>query len=105
MHIGALNRKVTIQAPPTAQDALGQPTGAWTSVATVYANIRHLNGTETIKAGAEVSAVRASIRMRRRTDVTAAMRVVLGTIVYQVQAVIPDETDRVYMDLVCQVTA
>ena len=48
------NRLVTISAPPTAQDADGQPTGAWTTVISgIRANVRYLSGIETIKGGAE----------------------------------------------------
>ncbi|MDP3273021.1 phage head closure protein, partial [Limnobacter sp.] len=74
MDAGKLNCLVAIQQPPGAQDALGQPTGSWTTLATVWANIRYLNGVETIKADAATSVTKASIRIRRRTDVTAAMR-------------------------------
>ncbi|MOA62674.1 Phage head-tail joining protein [compost metagenome] len=55
----------------------------------------------TIKADAEVSIVRASIRIRRRTDVDAGMRVLLGAVVYDIEAVLPGPT-REYADLVCK---
>jgi SPP1 family predicted phage head-tail adaptor len=47
--------------------------------------------------------VRASIRIRYRTDITAAMRVTDGSTVYQVKAVLPD-SGRQYLDLVCEAT-
>jgi SPP1 family predicted phage head-tail adaptor len=46
---------------------------------------------EAIKAGAEASVVQASIRIRYRTDVTSAMRVVHGSTTYEIKAVLPDE--------------
>lgn len=101
--IGKLNRRVTIQQPATVQDEIGQPIPGWSTLAEVWANVRTLNGVETIKAGAEMSAVKASIRIRRRTDVTSAMRVVLGSTVYQVKAVLQDEGKRQWTDLVCEV--
>lgn len=101
--IGRLNNRVTIQQPATGQDEIGQPTQGWSTLAEVWANVRTLNGVETIKAGAEMSAVKASIRIRRRTDVTAAMRVVLGSTVYQVKAVLQDEVGRQWTDLACEV--
>jgi SPP1 family predicted phage head-tail adaptor len=66
MNIGRINRQVVIKAPPTGQDALGQPTGDWTTFATVWANVRYLSGTESIKAGADTSTAKASIRIRYR---------------------------------------
>jgi SPP1 family predicted phage head-tail adaptor len=103
MNIGKINQSVVIKAPPTAQDALGQPTGDWTTFATVWANVRYLNGTESIKAGAETSTAKASIRIRYRTDVTSAMRVELGSVVFQIKAVLPDEQRKQHVDLVCEV--
>ncbi|GAB3763483.1 hypothetical protein GCM10028796_17050 [Ramlibacter monticola] len=106
MRAGTLNRQVTIQQPGATQDELGQPIpGDWTTLATVWANIRHLNGLETVKAGAETATVRASIRIRYRTDVTAAMRVVHGATTYQIKAVLPDEAGRQHVDLACEVVA
>jgi SPP1 family predicted phage head-tail adaptor len=105
MNIGSLNRQVTIQSPPTAEDALGQPTGSWTTVATVWANVRALNGLETIKGGAETSVAKASIRIRYRTDVTSAMRVVHGSTTYEIKAVLPDVAGKRHVDLACSVLA
>lgn len=107
MEIGRLNRLVLIKVPPTGQDAAGQPSGDWTNLITtgdgkVWANIRHLSGTETIRSDQPTSAVKASIRIRYRTDVTAAMRVHHGDLVYEVKAVQQDEAERKHTDLVCE---
>ena len=102
-----LNRQVLIQRQSSSQDAAGQPVLTWTNlIATgdgkVWANIKMLSGVETIKAGAETSAVKASIRIRFRTDVTAAMRVTHGSTVYEIKAVMPDEAGRKFTDLACE---
>lgn len=102
MKIGALRNMVIIKAPPLTQDEAGGPTGAWTTVATVWADVRYLNGLETVKAGAETSTAKASIRLRRRTDVTAGMRVYFGATVFNILAVLPDEQDRERLDLACE---
>lgn len=100
-----LNRQVVIRRRGEASDALGQPTEAWETFATCWAEIRHPSGVEQIKAGAEVSTVRASIRVRRRDGITPAMQVVHGATVYSILAVLPDEMDRLYIFLACEVTA
>lgn len=105
MEIGKLNRRVVIQQLTAGQDEIGQPVTAWTALATVWANIRYLNGLETIKADAQTSVVKASIRIRRRTDITAAMRVVFGATTFEIKAVLPDEQDRERTDLLCEVVA
>ena len=100
-----LNRKATLQHLVEGQDEAGQPVTTWANLATVWANIKHLSGVETIKANAETSAVKASIRIRYRTDLTAAMRVVHGATTYEIKAVMPDEAGREFADLVCEVVA
>jgi SPP1 family predicted phage head-tail adaptor len=103
-----LNRKVLIQKLVSGQDEAGQPVTNWENLITtgdgkVFANIKHLSGVETIKADAPTSAVKVSIRIRYRTDVTAAMRVVHGATTYEIKAVLPDEAGRQHVDLACEV--
>ena len=103
MKAGTLNTLVAIQARQPGQDAIGQPLVGWVTLATVWADVRHGNGLEAVKAGAPVSVVKASIRIRRRADVTSAMRVLVGSTAYAIEAVIQDEARRVFTDLVCKV--
>ncbi len=98
-----LKSLVVIQALQAGQDEIGQPVTTWATFVTVRANIRYLNGVETIKADAQNSTVKASIRIRRRTDVTAAMRVVYGATTFEIKAVLPDEQDRERLDLAVEV--
>lgn len=105
MDIGKLNSRVTIQQMAAGQDDIGQPVATWNTLATVYANIRHLKGLEAIRADAQASVVKASIRIRLRADVTPAMRVVHGSTTYEIKAVLPDAQRREYVDLACEVVA
>lgn len=98
-----LRYKVTIQALVGTTDDLGQPIAAWTTVAEPWADIQYLNGISTIKAGADHSVVMASIRLRYRTGLHAGMRVLHGATVFEIQAILPDELGRVFMDLACKV--
>lgn len=105
MRAGLLNRRINIERRATTQDALGQPSESWTLVAAVWADIRHLGGLESIKAGADTSVVRASIRIRYRTGLDAGMRVTHGADTYDVRAVLPDTARREYVDLVCEMAS
>jgi len=97
-----LNQQITIQAPSASADALGQPVAGWTDVCTVWADILHPGGLQHVRADSDISRVRASIRIRQRSDITPAMRVVHGTTVYGIKAVLPDARGRVFMDLACE---
>ena len=104
MQAGRLNTRCVIQRRTGGTNDWGEPLPeGWETHATVWANIRHLSGSEAIKADAEVSTVRASIRIRFRSDITAGMRVLIGLVPYEILAVQPDVAGRVYVDLVCQV--
>lgn len=102
MRAGKLNSRITIQRQSTGVDEIGQPVTTWDDVATVWANIAHKSGLQTIKADAPVSVVQASIRIRYRTDIDAGMRVVYGAATYDIRAVLPDVAGREYTDLVCE---
>jgi len=105
MRAGSLRNKVVIQQQASTTDDYGQPASTWTDVATVWADIRHQSGLESIKADSPASVVKASIRIRYRTDITAGMRAVHGTTVYDILAPLPDASGKQYTDLACQVVS
>ena len=106
MQAGKLNRRITIEQRSTTQDAIGQPVETWTTVATVWADVRSTNGLsfikEAIKADADVSISRVSFRIRHRTGINAGMRVVFNTENYDIEAVMPDMAGKRHLDIVCQ---
>lgn len=101
MRAGALRNRVTIQRRVETQDAAGQPLDDWINVATVWADVRNPTGLGAVRADAQAQVVKTSIRVRWRTDIEPGMRAVFGTSVYEIGAVLPDHTDRSYVDLVC----
>lgn len=101
MDAGTLNREVTISRPPIGSDQYGEPLTTWSTVATVWANIKYLNGAETIRADAVMSVAKVSIRIRYRTDLDTSMRVRRGVTTFTVLAVLPDEVNQEHVDLVC----
>lgn len=103
MAIGQRKHQVVIKAPPTGQDSTGSPSGSWTTVATVWADIRYQRGLESIRAGAEGSTTTASMNIAYRADITTAMRVELGGVLYGIKAVLPDLLHKRHVDLVCAV--
>jgi SPP1 family predicted phage head-tail adaptor len=84
---------------------MGQVVGAWTTLCNVWADIRLPSGLEQLRGDAFVSRTRASIRIRKRDDITPAMRVVHGATVYEIKAVLTDMQGRAFVDLVCEAVA
>ncbi len=98
----SLRHQIRIQRLDDAQSESGAPSQEWIDIFSVWANIRYLNGTESIKSDAPISVARASIRIRYRTDIVANMRVLHGATIFNVRAVLPDEERREFVDLVCE---
>ena len=104
MEAGQLNSRVNIEQRTSSVDSIGQPVETWSLVAAVWANVRHLSGVGVIKASADTSVVKASIRIRNRSGIDAGMRVTHDGKQYQIDAVMPDGK-RQFIDIVCQQVA
>ena len=79
MRIGKLDRRVRIEQRSTTQDtAYGSPVASWSEVATVWASVEELlpSRGENVAQGLNIATRPARVRMRYRTDITAAMRLV-----------------------------
>jgi len=105
---GSLRSRICIQYRAAGQDDHGQPNGAWVNLTrgSIPANILFPSGAgyirqETVSGGHELSQAAASIRIRwiNRHTITAGMRIVHGSKIYEIKAVLPDEQTRKYIDL------
>ncbi len=106
MQAGKLNKRVTLQRLQQQDPGPGeyeQSAPGWIDVAALWADIRFQNGLETVKGGAETSIARASVRVRYRDGITSGMRIVHGSTVYNIKAVLPDVSRKQHVDLVCEV--
>lgn len=103
---GRFNRYVQIQQRASTEDSYGEVVGTWSALSTDWAWIKSPTGSaasEEIAADGEVSTAAVSIRLNRfREDITAGMRVLDGSVVYDIRAVLPDYAASEYTDLVCQ---
>lgn len=84
------------------RDARGQLVDTWAPDATdVPAEVMFLSGTEFIAAGAQQNSIVARITVRRGafTEGPKKVRVVRGTEVFNVQAIMPDPKERHYLTL------
>jgi SPP1 family predicted phage head-tail adaptor len=104
LEAGTLNRRVSLQRKVIAQDQTTEAqVETWVEVAKVWANIRYLNGTETIKAATPTSIAKASIRIRARDDVADSWRVVRTKngkdTFFNITTVLRDEQGGEFIDL------
>lgn len=106
----SLNRRISIEENVPIQDSWGQPAENWAEIFKLWANVKMLPGISVAKSmlagGTEVSRALGSIRIRTRSGINAGMRVKIGTSqIFDIKAVVPDETDRRYVDLVVEIGA
>ena len=104
LNAGDLNRRVVITQRDSGVDAAGQPVTTWSTLATVWASVKAPAGkaqAERMSADRSTSVVAYSVRIRYRTDVTAAMRAEIAGQVYDIEQVVQDLAGREYTDLVC----
>ncbi|WP_137898346.1 head-tail adaptor protein [Sphingomonas sp. 2SG] len=85
---GSLDRRIRIERPVADTTLEGAGSGTWEPVAEVWASVQDAlpSRGERLAEGINVAARPARVRMRFRTDVTAAMRFVMGARVMQIIA-------------------
>lgn len=97
---GRLDRVVTIQTSSETQGATGEVTPSWSAFATARASRRDTRGSERVRAGAETAMADAVFRIRYLSGVTAKMRLVEGSDVWDIIA-IGELGRRDGLDLTC----
>lgn len=97
-----MNHRITLWQLQGGHDALNQPIADWTPVATVWADVRFQSGAEVLRAGADTSIVKASIRIRARADVDASWRATYGKWTFEIKGDPLPDKDPSFMFLVCE---
>jgi len=86
---GKMRHLVTLQRRSTTQDAMGQPTETFTTIADVVCQIQSTIGREFLRASGEVSVGSHVVHTRARDDITlhAYDRILFGTRVFDIEGV------------------
>jgi SPP1 family predicted phage head-tail adaptor len=88
MRAGSLRHRVTIQQATVTRDAIGGEVKTWEAVADRWASVEPLTGREFFSAQQEGAQLSARIRLRYLAGIVPTMRVVHGSAVYDVKAVV-----------------
>ncbi len=96
-----MNDRITLQRPGPGAGKLRAP-DAWSKIAEVWAHVLFPSGIEVVRAGATVSIVRCSIKIRARRDIDTSCRVLFKGKVYDIKSALPDTKDSQFMFLVCE---
>lgn len=104
MRAGDLRHRVTFQSRVTTRGPDGEPLVSWADFRTVWAAIEPVSGKEYVAAQEQQSPTDTRITVRIQSGLTSTMRaihVATGDI-YNIQAILPDETLRKYITLLAQ---
>lgn len=99
---GYLDQRLTLQQRAAGQDALGDASGAWQTVATVWAHAKPLRGREFFAAGQLQAALDVQFTIRYRADVATTWRVLWRGVPHEIVSP-PIDVDgrREYLELMC----
>jgi len=98
-----MNDRIALLKRATTRDGAGQRLpAAWTALPDIWANVKFQSGAEAMRANADVSIVKCSIRIRARPDVDATMKARYKRVDFDIKAVLPDSNDRDFVFLVCE---
>ena len=101
MKAGLLRHRVTLQTQVATVDDIGQPSTSWLDTASLWADVRYLTGLGALKAGADTSVGKCTIRLRHRA-IEAGQRIVYGDEVFDIKQILPDGK-KSYVDCVYEV--
>jgi SPP1 family predicted phage head-tail adaptor len=102
MKAGKLRRRLEIQQANETQGPTGEISVAWSTFADVHGSVEPLRGREFWAAKEQQAQVDTRIRIRYLEGVTPKMRVIDGTRVFLIYAVIDPETRHQEIQLMCQ---
>lgn len=102
MRSGRLRHRVTIQYPVTAKGATGEDVPTWTELAQIWAAVEPLTGREFLSRTAETAEITTRVVARDRSDVNSTMRVIFGSRILHIEAVIRPAYRGREMQLMCR---
>lgn len=103
--VGALRRRLVLEAAVATPDGLGGTTQAYDTVAALWAQVEFLSGREHWRRGRPEQAVTHRVTMRWRANVDAGQRLRDGERIFDIRAVAdPDGSRRRLVCLVLEIT-
>lgn len=100
--IEKLDQRATLQAMTLTPDGGGGYVEGWQSFATVWVHLAPTGARDALGPDMLESRARHSVTLRRRSDLAAGQRVVAGTRVFKVHAVLDQGPRATLVTLLCE---
>jgi SPP1 family predicted phage head-tail adaptor len=102
MQAGKLRHRIVIQEKSVTRDEYNAEVITWTEVDTVWASVEPLSGREFLEGRLVEATVSHRITIRYLSGITPEMRVLWGSRVFDVEAILNIEERDKMMVLMCQ---
>ncbi|RDJ22996.1 head-tail adaptor protein [Bosea caraganae] len=99
--VGALRRRLILEAPVATPDGLGGATQVYATVAALWAQVEWMSGDERWRAGRPEQFATHRVTLRWRAGLDAGQRLRDGARIYEIRAV--DDPDGSRRRLICLV--
>ena len=100
--IGALRRRVTLEAETRTADGGGGSVLGWVGVTDLWAELRGLSGSETLAAEDLQAKVTHMVTIRRRMDVRPDMRIRFGQRLFHIVAVLDRDGPEPFLRILAE---
>lgn len=98
---GQLDRRITIQTFSETTDAFGQQIKAFSTLASVWANVEEKIGSEGEDGDMIAATKKVQFIIRYRTDVNEEMRISHNNNIYKIQTIQTADARKAFLKLVC----
>ena len=100
--IGQLNQRASVLAQTLTPDGAGGYSAAWIIVATVWAKIAPLSGSDAVRADRLESRARHKITVRRANIYSAGQRLQVGARLFALHGLLDDGAPDPLLTLLCE---
>ena len=100
--IGGLDQRASLQAKVLTPDGGGGYAESWQTFASVWVKVAPVGASDTFGPDALESRVRHRLTLRRRSDIAAGQRVLVGARSFKVHALLDDGPRASTVTLLCE---
>ena len=101
LRAGVLNKRVILQTVTQSTDGGGGFTDSWANTDTLWAGIEELTGSEGFEGQQTAASLSHRVTLRYRTGVTPQLRLLYGSRVFKINAVLNPGQRNELLELLC----
>lgn len=104
MRAGQLRKRLALQSKTESQDNFGSVTHTWSTDETIWGAVQPLTGRELVEAQQIDAESNVKITIRYRVGLSTNLRILWGSRVYEINAVLNFDERNARVELLCRET-